>query len=176
MKIVEVDEKKIYGISVRTANANEMNPETAKIGKAWQKFDREVSVNYQAGERVYGVYYDYESDANGEFSVLAGTETPNDSLEQVTILKGKYLVFEGKATSLDDDARIQAVIDTWGKVWGYFGGEKSEYGRAYKTDFEHYKNQTDINIYQFCKMHITKKINPDAYSRYAPSGFGYLQR
>tara|TARA_B100001109_G_C18864753_1_gene476409 strand:- start:60 stop:542 length:483 start_codon:yes stop_codon:yes gene_type:complete len=147
MKVVDVNEKQIYGISVRTTNANEMGPETAKIGKTWQQFDREVSVNYQAGERVYGVYYEYESDANGEFNVLAGTENPNESLEQVTILKGKYLVFEGKATSPDDNARIQAVIDTWGKVWGYFSNEETEYKRAYKTDFEHYINQTDINIY-----------------------------
>jgi predicted transcriptional regulator YdeE len=73
MKIEVIDEKQIYGLSVRTTNTNEMNPETAKIGKTWQKFDSEVSVDYQGGERVYGVYYDYESDANGKFTVLAGT-------------------------------------------------------------------------------------------------------
>jgi len=147
MNVIDVDEKQIYGISVRTSNASEMNPDTAKIGKTWQKFDREVPVNYQSGERVYGVYYDYESDVNGEFSVLAGTENASSSLEQVTIQKGKYLVFEGEAASPDDKARIQAVIDTWGKVWRYFNSRDSEYKRAYKTDFEHYKNQTSINIY-----------------------------
>ncbi|HHI93898.1 MAG TPA: AraC family transcriptional regulator [Gammaproteobacteria bacterium] len=147
MKIEVVDEKQIFGISVRTTNANEMSPETAKIGKAWQKFDSEVSVNYQGGERVYGVYYNYESDANGEFNVLAGTEKPNNSLEGVTIQKGKYLVFEGKASTSDDKGRVQAVIETWGKIWGYFSNDKSEYKRAYKTDFEHYKNQTEISIY-----------------------------
>lgn len=147
MKIVEVHEKQIFGISVRTTNANEMNSETAKIGKTWQKFNREVSVNYQTGVKVYGVYYDYESDVDGEFNVLVGIENPNDSLEQVTILKGKYLVFEGKVTSSDDNARIQAVIDTWGEVWSYFNSENPEYKRAYKTDFEHYKDQTYINIY-----------------------------
>jgi predicted transcriptional regulator YdeE len=147
MNVVDVDEKEIYGISVRTTNANEMNSETAKIGKTWQKFDRDVPVNYQAGERVYGVYYDYQSDANGEFQVLAGTESRNDSLEKVTILKGKYLVFESQAKSADDNARIQAVIETWGRVWDYFSRDDSEYKRAYKTDFEHYKNETAINIY-----------------------------
>ena len=147
MKVIEVDEKQIYGISTRTINANEMNPETAKIGKLWEKFDNEVSVNYQGGERVYGVYYDYESDANGEFNVLAGTEKADSSLEKVTIQKGKYFVFEGKATSPDDNARVQVVVDTWREVWRYFNNEESEYKRAYKTDFEHYKNQTDIHIY-----------------------------
>lgn len=147
MKVVEIDAKNIYGLSVRTTNVNEMNPETAKIGKAWQKFDNQVSVDYQGGERVYGVYYDYESDANGEFNVLAGTENINGSLEKVTILKGKYLVFEGKASSPDDNARTQAVIDTWSKIWEHFDSKELEYKRACKTDFEYYKNQTDISIY-----------------------------
>ena len=147
MRIEDVDEKQIYGISVRTTNTNEMNSETAKIGKTWQKFFSEVAVNYQGGEKVYGVYYNYESDANGEFNVLAGIEKANNSLEKVIIQKGRYLVFEGKAASPDDNERVQAVIETWGKVWGYFSNEKSEHKRAYKTDFEHYKNQTEIDIY-----------------------------
>ena len=147
MKIEVVDEKQIYGISVRTTNANEMNPETARTGKTWQKFDSEVSVNYQGGERVYGVYYNYESDANGEFNVLAGTEKPNDYLEKVTIPKGKYLVFEGKAETSDDKGRVQAVLETWGKIWRYFSNDNSAHKRIYQTDFEHYKNQTEINIY-----------------------------
>ena len=147
MKIEVVDETQIFGISVRTTNANEVTPETAKIGKTWHKFDREVSVNYQGGERVYGVYYNYESDANGEFTVLAGTKNPDSSLKKVTILKGRYLLFEGKASTPDDKGRVQAVIETWGKVWAYFSSAKSAHKRSYQTDFEHYKNQTEINIY-----------------------------
>ena len=147
MRTVSIEEKVIYGISVRTTNANEMNPETAKIGKTWQKFDNEVVVDYQNGERVYGVYFNYESDANGEFDVLAGCEKCNNSLDNVILQKGKYLIFEAKAKAKDDNARIQAVIETWGKVWQYFNNDKSEYKRAYKTDFEYYKNQTDIDIY-----------------------------
>ncbi len=147
MNIVEIDEKVIYGLSTRTTNANEMNLETAKIGKTWQKFDNEVTVDYQGGERVYGVYYNYESDANGEFDVLAGCTKENNSLDKAVIQKGKYLVFETKAKTPDDNSRIQAVIETWGKVWKYFGDESSEYKRAYKTDFEYYKNQSEIDIY-----------------------------
>jgi predicted transcriptional regulator YdeE len=147
MKIVEIDEKTIYGISARTTNANEMNPKTARIAKTWQKFDSEVTVDYQGGERVYGVYYNYESDANGEFDVLAGCEKENNTPGKITIQKGKYLVFESRAEQVDDNARIQAVIETWGKVWEYFTNETSEYKRTYKTDFEYYKNQTDVDIY-----------------------------
>jgi len=147
MNIEEIGEKVIYGISTRTTNTTEMDSKTAKIGKTWQKFDNEITVDYQGGERVFGVYYNYESDANGGFNVLAGYEKENSSLDKVIIQKGRYLVFEAKAITPDDNARIQAILEMWGDVWKYFGDENSEYKRAYKTDFEHYINQTDINIY-----------------------------
>jgi len=147
MKVEEIEEKLIYGISTRTKNANEMNPETAKIGSLWQKFDSTVDVDYKAGQRVYGVYYNYESDAIGEFDVLAGYEFPNDKLESVKIEKGKYLVFHKTFEENNDSLRIQAIIETWGDVWEYFSNENSQYKRAYKTDFEYYKNQYEIEIY-----------------------------
>jgi len=147
MNIVEIDKKEIYGIITRTTNTDEMNPKTAKIGKIWQKFATEVSVDYQNGERVYGVYYNYQSDADSKFNVLAGYEQASSSLEKVTIQKGRYIVFTGQASTADDNGRIQAVIATWTKVWEYFGNNSSKHNRAYKTDFEYYKNQTDIDIY-----------------------------
>ena len=147
MRVEEIEEKVIYGISARTQNSNEMNQETAKIGTIWQKFDSAVDVNYSDGERVYGVYYNYESDANGEFDVLAGYETLNDQLDRVTIEKGKYLVFNKTFEQTDDNSRIQAVLETWGKIWVYFSNENSQYKRKYQTDFEYYKSQNEIEIF-----------------------------
>lgn len=147
MRVEEVEEKIIYGISTRTKNVDEMNPQTAKIGNIWQKFDETVDVDYKVGERVYGVYYNYESDANGEFDVLAGYETSNEKLESVKIEKGKYLVFNKIYKENNDDTRVQAIIETWGKIWEYFSNENSQYKRAYKTDFEYYKNSKEIEIY-----------------------------
>jgi len=147
MRIEEIEEKIIYGISTRTKNSNEMNPETAKIYKIWQKFDSTVEVNYKDGERVYGVYYKYESDANGEFDVLAGYETSNDKLDSIKIEKGKYLVFNKTFEENNNNLRIQAIIETWGKIWEYFSDENSQYKRVYKTDFEYYKGQNEIEIY-----------------------------
>lgn len=143
MRIEEIKEKLIYGISTRTKNIDEMNPQTAKIGAIWQKFDNSVDIDYKGGERVYGVYYNYESDANSEFDVLAGCETYNEKLASVKIEKGKYLVYEEN----NDNSRVQAVIETWGKIWEYLSNENSQYKRAYKTDFEYYKNQNEIEIY-----------------------------
>ena len=93
------------------------------------------------------IYYDYESDANGEFNVLAGYETSNDKLESVKIEKGKYLVFNKRFEETDIDTRIGAIIETWGEIWNYFLDENSQYTRAYKTDFEYYKGLNEIEIY-----------------------------
>lgn len=145
MKIVQLDEKQITGISIRTNNANEANPETTKIGALHQQFDKNVTVNYKNGARVYGVYYNYESDHNGEFSVMAGADQVENSstvnLESVSLRAGPYMVFEAKGQV------PQVVIETWMKVWEYFSKDDNQYQRAYTTDFEYFKNQTEIEIY-----------------------------
>lgn len=144
MNVVQVERKIISGISVRTTNANEMDADTSKIAALHQQFDKTVSVNYKDGARVYGVYFDYESDVSGEFSVLAGSnqiESSTQNLEQVSIAEGNYMVFEGKGEMPD------AVIDTWTKIWNYFSEGGSEFQRAYTTDFELYKNQNEVEIY-----------------------------
>ena len=149
MQKVEVIRKTLKGLVTRTTNQNEMKPETAKIGVLWQSFDKKVPVDYQKGERVYGVHFDYESDAEGEFSVLAGFEgeaSSDNSLEEVMIEGGQYLRFDATAKTEDDAGRIQAVIETWGTIWQYFSG-RPEYERAYTTDFEFNKDPTKIEIY-----------------------------
>jgi len=145
VKIVQLEEKQIRGISLRTNNANEANPETSKIGALHQQFDEKVTVNYKNGARVYGVYYNYESDHKGEFSVMAGADQIENStaenLESVSLRAGPYMVFEAKGEV------PKVVIETWTKVWAYFSNGDSQYQRAYTTDFEFYKNQTQIEIY-----------------------------
>lgn len=145
MKIVEIDEKRIVGLSTRTTNAKEMNPSTGSIGPLWKEFDEKVEVDYKNGNRVYGVYFNYESDVNGEYSILAGTDQLDayfsTKLETIAIQKGKYLVFTAKG----DISRI--VFETWGRIWEYFAKKDVKYERLYTTDFEYYVNQNEIRVY-----------------------------
>jgi len=144
MKITTIPEKTIQGISIRTQNADEMNPETAKIAALYERFDKNIEVDYQQGARVYGVYFDYESDASGMFSVLAGADQIASSqveLQQIKIEAGDYMVFKGEGGAMP-----QAVIDTWMRVWDFFSSD-SEYQRIYKTDFEFYASETQVEIY-----------------------------
>ena len=145
MKLIQVDKKSISGISVRTKNADEMQPQTSKIGGLWHQFYQEIAPTLQERATILGVYYNYASDASGEYSVMAGSDQVADSrnnfLENVAIQPGKYLVFK------ETGEMPQVVISTWSKIWDYFSADTADYQRAYTTDFELYKSQNEIEIY-----------------------------
>ena len=61
MKLVELNEKSISGLSNRTTNETEMNLSTGRIGPLWSDFDEKVEVDYKNGNRVYGVYFKQHS-------------------------------------------------------------------------------------------------------------------
>lgn len=142
---MEVDEVKenitLNGLSVRTKNADEMNPSKAKIAPLWKKFFKEIAPTLIDGSRVYGVYSNYESDASGEFDLTACTDQKVPNANSIGVKSGKYLVFSAKGTM------PKVVIDTWGEVWNYFSSDESKYERAYITDYELYKNDQEIEIY-----------------------------
>jgi len=150
MEAVEIDEKVLYGLKQRTCNSDEMNYESAKIAPLWKKFDTLIDVDYKGGERVYGVYTNYESDATGPFDVYAsydGAEVKSANLQKVVIKAGKYLVFKECVQTPDDTARVKAIIEAWSRVWNYFSQEESKYKRAFNTDFEYYRDATHIELY-----------------------------
>jgi len=141
MKQVELTSKTIYGLKVRTTNEKEMNPETAQIGALWGGFFEKIMPSVPQGTLGYGVYSNYESDALGAFDVLAGTEVALPELESVTLQAGKYLCFEAKGEL------PQAVIETWGEIWGYFTAADCPHKRAFATDFECYLSESAAEIY-----------------------------
>jgi len=145
MELRFILEKTIYGLSTRTDNATEMKVNTGKIPALWQHFDQSVPVNYKDGERVYGVYSDYESDHTGKFNVLAGFDgavlPTNVNLEKIIIPEAKYLVFVHKGEM------PQIAIDAWTQVWNYFSADEAKFQRLYTTDFEYYANGNEIEVH-----------------------------
>ncbi|MHC6646603.1 GyrI-like domain-containing protein [Alteromonas sp. HB246098] len=138
----------IKGFSVITNNHAEFSPK-GKIPALWQRFDSSISVDYRGGERVYGVYFNYESDHTGDFSVLAGfdgdTVPEHLKIENITIPAGKYLVFSRQGEM------PQIAIDVWSDIWRYFTQADTEYERAFTVDFEHYVNANHIDVYMAIK-------------------------
>jgi len=143
MKAVEVESITVQGLKVRTTNSAEMNQKTQKIGPLWGEFYNKVHPTLAKGSTVYSVYGNYESDFRGEFDVLLGSDTLSMLAYEnsIRIEKGKYLVFEVKGEL------PQGIIETWGKIWEYFSSTTTKEKRAYKTDFERYTPNDEVDIY-----------------------------
>ena len=141
MQKVKKESKVIYGLKVRTKNEDEMNPQTAKIGKMWGEYFSTIAPTLAQGTEAYGVYANYESDAFGEFDVFSGSVVENATLEKVTLEAGNYLCFKV------DGELPQAVIDTWGEIWAYFADENCKEKRIFKTDYELYLGESEAEIY-----------------------------
>lgn len=146
MKLVKHQAFNISGLMVRTRNTDEMTESTAKIGSLWQRFYQEYENNITAGTNFYGVYTNYESDHNGFYDVIAGTDQTNEHhsaslFNHCTIAPGEYLVFSAQGEM------PQTVIALWNEVWQYFERLPCDHQRAYTTDVEYYKNDTEIEIH-----------------------------
>ena len=133
----------IAGITVRTTNAAEFNPATAKIAGLWGRFFAEGLYDKLPGKLanspVYGVYSGYESDYMGAFDVTAGVaSSPTHS--QLMLQAGEYLVFSATGPM------PQTVVQTWGVVWQYFQSNPSV-KRSYATDYEAYLGTDSVEIH-----------------------------
>lgn len=134
-----VESFQVSGLSVRTKNSDEFNEQTAKIPNLWQQFSTSGLVGNGS---VYGVYSDFDSDANGPYTLTVGI-TSNEAqtqLSSVTIQAGNYLVFQ------NNGPMPAAVIETWKQIWNYFE-INSEYQRCYISDFEAYTGPDQVSVY-----------------------------
>jgi len=138
-------ETNVTGVSVRTNNAFEMSAESGHIAALWHRFGRTIAPQLNQGSQVFGVYSNYESDHNGDFSVLAGSDqghiVPEADFVSHIVPSGHYLMFTAKGALPD------AIVKTWQQVWSYFQSSDCPYQRAYTTDFEFYKAKDSAELY-----------------------------
>lgn len=145
METVNVEGFSVTSLAVRTTNAAEMKPETAKIGGLWASFYRNVAPTLAANAQVYGVYTNYTSDAVGEFDVIACANTAllnkMDDAVSLSVPTGQYAKFSAQGAMPD------SVIRLWQAIWAYFSANDCPHARAYTTDFEYYKNKETVEIF-----------------------------
>ncbi|MCP0913669.1 GyrI-like domain-containing protein [Legionella sp. 27cVA30] len=129
----------ITGFSVRTCNRDEFDPGKAKIPAIWQQF---YASDLAGKTPAFGVYADYESDANGFYTLTAGIaeNIVANALNSVNIQSGNYLVFK------DTGPMPATVIAAWQQIWDYFAG-KTNHKRNFLSDFEAYTAPNEISIY-----------------------------
>lgn len=136
---IEKPEIKMTGVSVRTTNASEAGP-NGRLPGLWEAyFNSNMASDTRIinPEFIYALYTDYESDANGEYTVVIGHEAGDTETEKsnnynsAVIPASKYLVFTTKKGPV-----YEVVAQAWGEIWGYF--QASSETRAFTGDFELY--------------------------------------
>lgn len=139
--IVNQNDKKLVGITVRTNNRSETNPLEGKIFPCIQKYFHQnlaAAIQHRLYPgTTYCVYTEYESDHTGDYTYFIGEEVssfadmPSD-LKALTIPAQKYVKFTNGPGAMPD-----VVREPWFKIWQMtpkdFGGK-----RNYLADFEVY--------------------------------------
>lgn len=147
----------LVGLTVRTQNAHEMNPDMAKIGTLVAQYHQEKIADHLQHRAQPGVTYcaytDYESDETGEYTFFIGEAVITlegqdlNRLQSVTVPQGTYQKFTTPSGQMP-----KVAIDAWQAIWvmdeEILGGK-----RAYRTDVEVYDQraldptQTVLDIY-----------------------------
>jgi len=139
---------KLIGLTARTSNADEFNPNTGKIGSVighyWQQGLADKILHQIQPGVTLAVYANYASDFNGPYDYFYGNkvstlnEVPKE-LATLIIPAGKYVKFTTESGPMPE-----VVIHAWQQIWkmtaGDLGGE-----RAYKADFEVYDERAQDN-------------------------------
>ncbi|HET6326695.1 MAG TPA: GyrI-like domain-containing protein [Planctomycetaceae bacterium] len=133
----------VVGLRTRTTNRIEAVPETAKIGSLWRKFYTDgvsdhIPERVAESPEVVAVYYDYESDHRGKYSLIVGHKV--SSLDHTPKEMGGVLVRAGRYLRFPVEGPLPAgIIETWQVIWQFFE-VSHEYERAYTTDYEIYRD------------------------------------
>jgi predicted transcriptional regulator YdeE len=138
--MVEREGFHVIGVGARTTNVVESDLEAGQIGRLWQRFFDE-NVGRRTPATVPGliasVYFDYESDETGAYSVILGpvvtsTGTVPDGLRTVSVPPGRYLSFpvEGMPPT--------AIIDGWSRIHEWFARPRPVV-RTFTFDAELYR-------------------------------------
>ena len=134
-EVVNLQEKKVVGITARTNNLSPKMPEI--IGGLWNRFYNEgiyASISNKVNAKSMGTYTDFSSDTKGDYTAGVAVEVSSfDSVPKETetfrIPAGKYAKFVVKG-----NVRT-AVSDFWKQVW------QENLPMNFQCDFEEYQNE-----------------------------------
>ena len=136
-EIVELEEKVIVGIKIKTTNEN--GKSIQDIGMTWQKlFANGIyeKISNKVNSKTMGLYTEYEGDYTKPYTFIAGAEVSKEvqigeELESIIIPKGKYAKF-----IITGDVQ-NSVGQAWQEIWNM------DLKRKYTCDFEEYQNNSE---------------------------------
>ncbi|MGD6856419.1 GyrI-like domain-containing protein [Bacillus infantis] len=121
--------------SVRTNNFKD-EAIMQKISEMWKEAS---GILGNQDEVKYGLYYDYESDYKGDYTLSVAIESGNNDSTVKIPNTAKYEIFE--VDTLDE----LGILNAWREIWER--EEKGELERAYSFDFERYDPNGEIEIH-----------------------------
>ena len=141
--IQQLDAFNIIGIAIKTTNANRQA--ALDLGQLWEQFYSQHIIDQipnKMGPEIYGIYTDYESDYQGNYTAIIGCkvlhleEIPSGLIGKI-IQGGRFQKFIAKGEM------PAAVGSTWQQIWAV----DHSLNRAYQADFEIYgaKAQNGVN-------------------------------
>ncbi len=136
-EIVELEEKVIVGIKIKTTNKD--GKAMQDIGMTWQKlFANGIyeKISNKVNSKTMGLYTEYEGDYTKPYTFIAGAEVSKEvqigeELESIIIPKGKYAKF-----IITGDVQ-NSVGQAWQEIWNM------DLKRKYTCDFEEYQNNSE---------------------------------
>ncbi|MCI8965860.1 MAG: AraC family transcriptional regulator [Clostridia bacterium] len=146
-EIVELEEKIIQGIAIKTTNQD--GKSIKDIGETWQRLFTDgiyENIPNKINGKTIGLYTKYEGDYTKPYLFIAGAEVRkgekiNKEIESIVIPKGKYAKF-----IIIGDIK-NSVGEAWQEIWNM------DLKRKYICDFEEYQNnlgdmeKQEIHIY-----------------------------
>ncbi|WP_432401397.1 GyrI-like domain-containing protein [Wukongibacter sp. M2B1] len=139
-EIIELKEKQVVGLLVRTTNENMQSAKD--IDLLWQNFISKgiyKNINYKIDRKTIGLYTDYEKDYTKPYNFMSCCEVSSISdlhapLQTKIIQAGKYAKFSIRGHLQKD------LLNAWQNIWSL------DLDRTYESDFEVYHNNSeDIN-------------------------------
>lgn len=120
--------------SIRTNNFND-DQMMEKIKIMWKEASQSLTDEQNC---TYGVYYDYESNYKGDYSLGVGIESKGETMIEIPAPEF-YKVFKV------DAADEQGIFKAWSKIWNL--EETGALHRAYTLDYEKYYPNGEIEIH-----------------------------
>ncbi|MEK3822961.1 effector binding domain-containing protein [Cytobacillus sp. FSL W8-0315] len=121
--------------SMRTNNFNDERI-MQKITELWKEASERLTKNESI---TYGVYYEYESDYKGDYSLSVAIEDKNGETIIDIPKNEKYEIYKV------DSSKEQGIYNTWREIWDQ--EETGSLKRAYSYDFEKYYSNGEVEIH-----------------------------
>lgn len=148
-EIVELEEKVITGIRIKTTNQD--GKAMQDIGITWQKLFADgiyEKIQNKVNGKTIGLYTKYEGDYTKPYTFIAGAEVSKEvqigeEIESIIIPKGKYAKF-----IIIGDVQ-NSVGQAWQEIWNM------DLKRKYTCDFEEYQNNSEDMLKQEIYIYIS---------------------